>query len=89
MITLGLRQQIFTAASAEVIDELLETGKGYKFASDGTRRAWSRAARRRKAALGGEAYVPPAPSHASEAEKILETPKKRRGTKRKLNPVAE
>jgi hypothetical protein len=81
---LGLRQQILAAASVEAIDQLLTTGKSYEFASCSTRNGWKNAARRKSAWLKGEKPVAVA---APVQEEVADTPKKKRGNKKKVNPV--
>ena len=84
----SLKQQILSAASAEAVDELLNTGKTYKFASDSTRRAWNISAKRRVSALKGEkAVAVPVATISGEVEE--KAPKKRRGNKKKLNPAVK
>jgi hypothetical protein len=79
----GLKQQILSAPSAEVINTLLAEGKTYEFAAASTQRSWARAAKVRTAQLKGEkAPEPVAPTYAEPV-----APKKKRGNKKKLNPV--
>jgi len=79
----GLRQKILTAQSVEAVNQLLEVGKTYEFASRKTRNSWKSAARRVAAYLKGEKPVAVAPV---EQEEIV-TPKKKRGNKKKENAI--
>ena len=80
----GLRQQILAAASVEAITELLNTGKSYEFASRSTRNGWKSAARRKTAWLKGEKPVAVA---TPVQEEVADTPKKKRGNKKKVSAV--
>lgn len=81
----GLRQQILTAASAEVINELLTTGKTYGFASRKTRNSWKNASNHRMHALKGTKAAAPVVVEVNEDEAVA--PTKKRGNKKKLNAV--
>jgi hypothetical protein len=48
---MSLKDQIKNAKTSRIVDNLLADGRGYKFASDRTRRAWANAAEKRKAQL--------------------------------------
>ena len=80
----SLRQQILAAASVDAIAKLLEVGKTYEFASRKTRNGWKNLARRQTSRLKGEKPVAPV---QVEQEEIEDAPKKKRGNKKKLNPV--
>ena len=80
----GLRQQILSAPSVEIVEQLLSTGKTYEFASDTTRSRWKVAARRKLAWLKGESPVVVV-QEVEQADVV--TPKKKRGNKKKLNAV--
>ena len=80
----GLRQQILSAKTAEAATQLLEVGKTYEFASLSTRNGWKNAARRVTAWLKGEK---PVAVEQVEQEEVDDSPKKKRGNKKKLNPV--
>lgn len=79
----GLRQQILAAASVDAITQLLEVGKTYEFAGRSTRNGWKNAARRKSAWLKGEK---PVAVVQIEQEEVEDSPKKKRGNKKKLNP---
>ena len=79
----GLKQKILASTSVEAISELLNTGKTYEFASNSTRNSWKNASRKMTAYLKGEK---PVVIHQEEEPEIV-TPKKKRGNKKKENPV--
>ncbi len=81
MKTQGLRQRILAAASVEEIDNLLNEGKTYEFASTVTRNSWKSAGRRRTAALKGEVLTKQQP--IEEVEEVDAPKKKKRGNKKK------
>lgn len=82
----GLRQKIQAAASAEAINELLNTGKTYEFASRKTRNSWKHASNHRMHELKGTKAVAQVVVEVNEDES-LESPKKKRGNKKKENAV--
>ena len=77
----GLKQQILSAKSIEEVQQLLNTGKTYEFASQSTRNSWRNAGRRATAYFKGEKYI--APVSVDEQVEVTVTPKKKRGNKKK------
>lgn len=80
----GLRQQILSAPSVEVITQLLKVSNTFEFASRSTRNGWKNAARRKTAWLKGEKPVAVA---QVEQEEVDDAPKKKRGNKKKVSAV--
>ena len=79
--TLGTRQKLLVATSEQEVNDLLNAGLKFEFASKKTVNGWKSAARRRLNTLKGTTTKAPTPTQETEEEVVVT---KKRTNKRKF-----
>jgi hypothetical protein len=88
MNTPSLKTKLRSANSEQAIVDLISEGQTYKFASDGTRRQWKKAARIQLAAVKGVKYEEEVPVIVVREEEFVPNTEKKKDRWKQKKQVA-